>query len=88
MFNYTGGKKYMRSTTIKSNDGSININLGSETLIIGRVMELGIVLQDLIYEVEFSYDELVSFLKEFHLYEKHKGELNSSLRYIVTSYDW
>lgn len=77
----------MRSTVVKGNDG-FRLELGSNTDLIGEVIELGKVVDYLIFEVEMTGVELIEFLKRHHLDNLITQNIKQNNKYTVTSYDW
>ena len=78
----------MRKTTLKAVDNSLYLDLGSDTTLIGEIMEIGRYIPELIYEVELSGIETIKLLKECYVNEEIIKHLTNEKRYILTSYDW
>ena len=78
----------MRKTTLKAVDNSLSLDLGSDTTLIGEIMEIGRYIPELIYEVELSGIETIKLLKECYVKEEIIKQLTNEKRYILTAYDW
>ena len=78
----------MRKTTLKAADNSLYLDLGSDTTLIGEIMEIGRYIPELIYEVELSGIETIKLLKECYVNEEIIKQLTNEKRYILTAYDW
>jgi len=78
----------MRKTTVTGLDDNVKLDLGSDTSPLGEVMEIGRAVDSLTYEAEMSGEQLIAFLKKFHLYEKHGDKVILKNRYLLTAYDW
>lgn len=78
----------MRTTTVKGLDDSVYINLGGNTDIIEAVMNEGRAVDYLVYELQLTGDDLLSFLAGYPIDAKLFGAIKAGNRYTVTSYDW
>jgi hypothetical protein len=91
IFRVTISKKggfQMRSTTVTGINDNFYLNLGSDTSIIGEVIERGRCVDYLIYELELNGEELLAFLAEFHIEIDNEIKVFAENKYILKSYDW
>ena len=78
----------MRQTTVRGIDNELVLELGSDTSLIGEIIDIGRVRYELVYEKEMSGEELIDFLVRHSLFEKHGDKIKKENKYLITAYDW
>lgn len=78
----------MRETTLRALDGTLNLSLGSDTTIIGEVMEIGRYIPDLIYKANLNGVDTINLLKKCRVNEEIISQIKEDKMYELTSYDW
>ena len=78
----------MRYTIVKGINDDLRLDLGSDTAIICKVMEIGKTLDALTYQVTLSGNELIEFLKSFNLTKALNADIKPENSYTLTACDW
>ena len=78
----------MRDVILFGLDDKIRCELGSDTGLIGAVMEIGRYIPDLIYKAVMKGDKMIEFLKEYKVKDEILTKINPENEYELTAYDW